>query len=681
MKFCPKCGAQLDDSVKFCGVCGSAVETPAQPVGAVPNGMPMQNNGMPMQNNGMPMQQGNIPNYQQNAVPGYQQQGGMAGAAAAPKPNPFSNLLQKLKANPKIPIIAGAAVVLIVAAIIIIANVTKYQRIDAKELFKFEFEGLDSYGTVSGKLNCYDDYVYSSSDAMGVLSDALEEYDLDDLEDLDDLDDDIGKETVSPYFSLNEDTFMDAWSKADDESEAKIMRNALLRKNKKTDTYILKCKYSKDKDLKNGDKIKVTVVYDEDYLKENKIKLKNTEFEIKVKGLEEGTKIDLFDPEYIKVTFSGTDGRGEPSVDTYGALGCISYDYDYSFDLKLGDKFKVTAKYSYGDLKKAGKQYWFKYEDKYYIMDSEEQTKEYEVTGLTELKELDPFEGLKFEYDRGTPFLRVSRVDTSGCSDIIKDYVNFYVEGADALNVNGKFTVKAYGSYSLEESGYKLKGTPDADGYITKEFTVDDSYPAYVTASNGEAAMDFMKVSVDDKITDLRKDIKGSKYIGGMVLDGKAESITSFEKVDTYVAFNSKTNYDSFSWSDYVNRVYNLYKIDVSTDGDKGKDSFYAIIYSENVIASGSEFTGSNLGYDYFATLDDFKKEILDAEGYKVTKCGGGDTASRQEKPDDSSKVETTAPAVTTAPDEKASDDSKAETTAKADTTTKAATAETEQVP
>ena len=59
MAFCPKCGAQVDDSVKFCPVCGAeiavqaaqAAQTPPPPVAPAPNAYNNQNNGGYNQNN------------------------------------------------------------------------------------------------------------------------------------------------------------------------------------------------------------------------------------------------------------------------------------------------------------------------------------------------------------------------------------------------------------------------------------------------------------------------------------------------------------------------------------------------------------------------------------------------------------------------------------------------------
>ena len=60
--------------------------------------------------------------------------------------------------------------------------------IDAKDLFKFEFKGIDGCGYVEAELNCYDKSYYSMADATSALGDLADETDLD-LGDLDDLSD------------------------------------------------------------------------------------------------------------------------------------------------------------------------------------------------------------------------------------------------------------------------------------------------------------------------------------------------------------------------------------------------------------------------------------------------------------------------------------------------------------
>lgn len=671
MSFCPKCGAQLDGNTKFCGNCGAPIEQEAmQPAGNVPENaasaavestVPQNGNFIPGGGNGNFIPAGGA-SVNAGTMPADN------GAAAVKKPNAF---VEKIKKNPMILAIAGAALVAVIVLIVVIANITKYQKIDAKDLFRVEFEGINTCGKATAELNCYEEYYYSSLDAADKLKDTLgDEYadlleDFDYEDELEDMDED-----VSPYFSLNEEKFLDAWSKADDKSEANSMRKALMKTDKKGD-YRIKCKIENNKNLKNGDKVKCVVTYDEEYLKQYNIKLKNTEFEVEVKGLDDGKEVDFFDG--VEVTFTGIDGNGYANVDTYNAMYPFSFDYDTSSNLSNGDKFKITAR-CYYDMHKAGDKYWFEYDDEYYITADKEQVKEYEVKGLTEVQEIDPFKGLAFETQRGTPFLRVTGVDTSGCDSMVESYVSFVIENGESLDQGGKFTVKAIDRYGyLADEGYKLAGTPDADGYVSKEFTVDASYTAYVTSANGIEAMDSFQSAIDDKIQDIRKDVKGASYIYGVDLEGKVDSITSLEKVDTYVAFNNKTNYDSLGWSEYVNRVINVYKIEVKVDDDKVKNqTFYATVYASDVMFDGETYTGGdNLRSDYYQDEAALKKGIVDVEGYTVKKCGSADS---ENKPDDTSKPETT----TTTKAAPADDSSKADTKAESKTTTTKTTVKTE---
>lgn len=675
MNFCPKCGAQLDGSTKFCGSCGAPIEQETmQPAGTAPEtataapaaegAIPQSGNFIPGGTGGNFIPSGGADNMNAGAAP-------VNNGAAAKKPNAF---VEKIKKNPMILAIAGAALVVVIVLIVVIANITKYQKIDAKDLFRIDFEGINTCGKATAELNCYEEYYYSSLDAADKLKETLgdeyedlfDEFDYDDVEDIDN--------DISPYFSLEEDKFLEAWSKADDRSEANSMRKALMKTDKKGE-YKLKCKIENNKNLKNGDKVKCVVTYDEEYLKQYKIKLKNTEFEVEVKGLEDGKEIDFF--EGVEVTFTGVDGKGYANVDTYNALYPFSFDYDTSSNLSNGDKFKITAR-CYYEMNKAGDRYWFEYDDEYYITDEKEQTKEYEVKGLTEVQEIDPFEGIAFDTQRGTPFLRITGVNTDGCDEKIKSYVRFEIENGESLDQGGKFTVKAIDRYGdLEDEGYKLAGTPDSDGYVSKEFTVDASYTAYVTAANGVEAMDSFQSTVDDKIQDLRKSIKGTSYLYGVDLEGKVESITSFDKVDTYVAFNNKTNYDSLGWSEYVNEVINVYKVVVKVDDEKVKSqTFYAVIYASDVMYDGETYTGGdNLRSDYYNDEAALKKGVVDIEGYTVKKCG----AAEPEKKDDTSSKAEKEPVTTSEPDESSS---KADTTSKAaaDTASKAS-ADSEIVP
>ena len=321
-----------------------------------------------------------------------------AAAPAAAKPNPFAKLGEWVKGHKKITLIAAAALIVVIVAIIILCNILKYQVIDAKDLFKFEFKGIDGCGYVEAELNCYDKSYYSMADATSALGDLADEADLD-LGDLDDLSDYASSSDksskVSKYFALDKKTLTKAFNKADDFTEAKKMRNALLKTNSDGE-YKLKITFDKkaNKNLKNGDKVKCTVKYNEDSLKDKNIKLKNTEFEVTVKDLKNGEEIDFF--KGVEVKFSGFDGNGSADVSYDSAYPFIYYDYDYKSDLKNGDKYTVTANIDVYGAEESGDMTWFEYDDKYYTYKTADVkdgkvTKDFTVEGLEKTQEVDPF--------------------------------------------------------------------------------------------------------------------------------------------------------------------------------------------------------------------------------------------------------------------------------------------------
>ena len=635
MRICATCGAQIEDGMKFCGGCGSVVADAADAAQAAVGGADPQAGAFPngTANYGQTQQYNNF----QQAAP-----------AVPKKPNP---LIEKIKKDPKLAIIPLAGIVAIVVAIIVIVNVTKYQKIDAKELFNFEFEGLNNYGTVTGDLNAYPSYVYKESDTALALKNNLKEIN-EDLEDLlEDMDTTDNKE-VSPYLSVDPAVLEKTWTKAKDTKEIVSMRKALLKTNSK-DKYLIKAKFDKDKNLKNGDKVKVTIDYDADYLKENKIKLTNTEFTIEVKNLEEGIEFDPFDEKFVKVTFEGLDGEGRMNVETTSDTpDDIYYDYDYYSKLSNGDKVTVTCK-AY-DLKTAGDAFYFESGKKCYVLKSKDDlTKEIEVSGLTELKEIDVFENIAFVYDRGTPFLKVKDVDNDNMDKMVVDNVNFYIENGDSLKVGDKFTVKAY-SYSLKSEGYKIKGEMDSDGYVVKEFTVDDKMPAYVTADNAKEAYqsaDFKDI-ISDEETDIKTRLQGNSAgwlsnATNVSYKGRVEKVDSMALKDVYVAFTSKNNYNNVSG--YVNRVYGLYEIKVKTDDEEeSSGSLLAVVYLDNVLTADGKFYQSSSWDDikiaFYGSMNDFNKEVVGKEGYTVTKSGSsGSSAPEEPKPEETTTTTTTA--------------------------------------
>ena len=134
-RYCQACGNALGDNETFCAACGAPNDVPAA-AAAAPSAAPQ-------------------------AVPTAKKSGGAAADLAGKK-----NII----------IIAGAALVVIIVAIVVILNLTKYQTIDAKELVRVEFKGMDGKGLPSGNeysVNLlYTDYnsAYQTVDEEGIRS-------------------------------------------------------------------------------------------------------------------------------------------------------------------------------------------------------------------------------------------------------------------------------------------------------------------------------------------------------------------------------------------------------------------------------------------------------------------------------------------------------------------------------
>ena len=74
----------------------------------------------------------------------------------------------------------------------------------------------------------------------------------------------------------------------------------------------MKCNLSKTDNLKNGDKITVTITYDETVANQLNLSFKNTRKEVEVSGLAKGKEVDVFKD--LKVTYTGTSPDGKVSL-------------------------------------------------------------------------------------------------------------------------------------------------------------------------------------------------------------------------------------------------------------------------------------------------------------------------------------------------------------------------------
>lgn len=116
----------------------------------------------------------------------------------------------------------------------------------------------------------------------------------------------------------------------------------------------IKWELDKQEALSNGDKVKLTVTYNEDLAKEQKIKIKgNTTKEFEVTGLKELITLDAFDPEVfdtdtgVKISYEGISPMASISIEN----GCsdgqaqrfVEYAPDKTYEISNGDTITITA--------------------------------------------------------------------------------------------------------------------------------------------------------------------------------------------------------------------------------------------------------------------------------------------------------------------------------------------------
>lgn len=568
-RYCQACGNALADNETFCPACGAPNDLPAD-ANAAPSAVP-------------------------SAVPKAAGQGGGAAAALAGKKN--------------IIIIAAAALIVVIVAIVVILNLTKYQKIDAKELVRVEFTGMDGKGTAVAVLNTdhkeYNEKTDKTETVKG--SDFLVQSDDDDYK----------------------DRLLEAYSKAGSKKKAKEMQEVIIDTKKDGELRNISFELSDDKKLKNGDTVTVTVEFDEDEFKNAGIKLENTEFEVEVEGLNEVKTIDVFD--YCDVKFDGFDGFGSYSVETKADLPDELKDYvsfgraDYNNNLKNGDKVKVEA-YVYGNYSADddGEEVYLKTkEDNYYdygYKKGENLTKEFEVSGLKELAEYDPTADVKVEFSGVGPY-KVSKINKEGITQEIADQLSFDYDWNKEYKVGDSVEIKVYPYSGLADLGYKLKGSADSDGYYVYTITLDESMvPVLITKKGdvGDLNETSEKYFTDalDKFKDYYKD---SRYIGSLSLKEDPKSWGDFELEKTYLVTRKEITTSSYDDNAILARIYKV----TITDKKNAKYEAHVMIYGHNLVKVNGELslTDDYLSYTAKEKLGDYK-DYFDKDRYTMTAVG-----------------------------------------------------------
>lgn len=136
--------------------------------------------------------------------------------------------------------------------------------------------------------------------------------------------------------------------------------------------YNIEYKADKTENLSNGDKITVTIHYDEKSTKDLGFTFNKSSFTYKIDGLKEGTLLDVF--EGLSVNFNGIAPKANIIFDNNGCSDFVKDNVTFfsdNYTFRNGDKVKIKARYDEHIATDAG----------YIIQEAE---KEYSINGLSE---------------------------------------------------------------------------------------------------------------------------------------------------------------------------------------------------------------------------------------------------------------------------------------------------------
>lgn len=361
-----------------------------------------------------------------------------------------------------------------------------------------------------------------------------------------------------------------------------------------------------DSDLTNGDKITLSVSWDEKSAKQLGIRVKGKDKKITVADLEKATEVDVF--KSLEVTFEGYDGNGTVEIDDM-STDDFHYNVYFTADkedgLSNGDKIKVTANVSDSILNNYN----------YYLKETE---KEYTVAGLEEMQTLDLFSDLTVEYSGTSPYAKLSLRDDSD-NEFINYYVSYEADKREKLKNGDVITVTASVNEDYAANyGYTI-------GETTKQYTVED-LDEYVGSYSDitEDILEKMETQAEDAIDSWVSDQeKWNEYrnlkIGKPKLYGSC-----FLKLKDGLTYGWGYNFE--------NAVYMCYKAEKTfkeNDRNKKEDVYIIVIYKDFLKYDDGtvyvEIVSASVENTTYATYEDFYEKAIRAkkEDYTVEEIKG----------------------------------------------------------
>ena len=301
---CKKCGNELSEDAKFCGMCGTPLEN---------DGVGTNESAGTEQTSSERASSGQSKTEEKNVEQTELEQSGQMktdvpeGQEKAPDmPKNNSEAMEKMKglakkANKKIIAIAAAAVIVFVVIITVFMNVRK--TINLNDYVTVEYAGYDTAGTASVTID--EAALGQKIQEVGKVPEISDEYAL--LEGLSPSD---VFEIIIAYYGSD---FIDA-----DVTPAE--------------------------GLSNGDKVTVNIAYSEQIGKELGVKFKAKEETIEVNGLEEAETVDPFAD--VTVEYEGFAPDLTVNISNHSSneyLSGLTYTADVTDGLRPGDTYTVTV--------------------------------------------------------------------------------------------------------------------------------------------------------------------------------------------------------------------------------------------------------------------------------------------------------------------------------------------------
>jgi hypothetical protein len=317
---------------------------------------------------------------------------------------------------------------------------------------------------------------------------------------------------------------------------------------------------------------KATIQFDEEALL--------TDLEKKAKNIKKSSDVDLEDYDWsdLMSDIGGLTGYYEL---------CEDLDWTLDKDSNLSNGDEVTVSYTFNN--DVAKKYGIKFVGK---------DKTFEVSGLEEIREVDPFADVTVDFSGTAPDVYAEVVNNS--SDEAVESLYFYLDKSSGISKGDTVVVSVEydEDYLLEEYGCKLTST-------SKEFTCD-SVDAYITDGNdiGDTVLEQMQSQSQDTIEAYFAQnadyisVKDLKYEGYYFLSAKDQSIWGAKNI-MYVVYSGKVSSEE-------------------EDGFKTSTVYFPIEF-ENVIkyADGTDYVDLNsaeiegstsLEFDWWSSVRGYEK-------------------------------------------------------------------------